>query len=177
MHALFFVCWQAFIIQSPTFWGFKMECIICGASLPEGSRFCFQCGVKCASVTDVPSQTNLDVFEGTSFQRKRILLPLRGGVQRIFLLSEILYFEREERITRIVTRSETVFTPLRLLELESHLPSQVFLRPHNSFLVNLYQVKRIERRTLFLMDGTCIPISNQRRAAFLDALHTFADCC
>ncbi|MEO2817362.1 LytTR family DNA-binding domain-containing protein, partial [Flavonifractor plautii] len=48
-----------------------------------------------------------------------------------------------------------------------------FARPHNSFLVNLDFVDRIQKANLLLTDGTEIPISRNRKKLFDEALFHF----
>jgi two-component system LytT family response regulator len=51
------------------------------------------------------------------------------------------------------------------------LPEKLFARCHNSFLVNLKQVVRIDKdNNLILRNGQEIPISTRKRDAILEQL-------
>ena len=48
-----------------------------------------------------------------------------------------------------------------------------FFRIHSSFLLNLQDVKRVEKESVLLSGGEELPISRHRRKAFLEALSAF----
>lgn len=99
-----------------------------------------------------------------------VLLPLRGGADCVFQLSQIVYFERMRRTTVINCTGSTQETMLRISELEQLLPDTAFARPHNSYLVNLSHVNKLERFCLHLDNAQIIPISNQKRSTFRQTL-------
>jgi DNA-binding LytR/AlgR family response regulator len=105
-----------------------------------------------------------------TLRNSRLALSLLGGTTRIFQIQNLVYFERTYRTTSIVSTGEIFKAPYKLVELEALLPENVFARPHNSFLVQLGHVLSVERAVVHLDNGCCIPISNQKRAAFHSAL-------
>lgn len=100
----------------------------------------------------------------------RVVLPLRSGTQHILYLREILYFERQNHVTHAVFDGGVLDGTLKLSEIEPLLPPDAFARPHNSYLVNLSRVRSASRAWIVLDEGSKLPISNLRRAAFRDAL-------
>jgi len=104
---------------------------------------------------------------------RRLLLPVRGNAAVVLPLSQIIYFERMRRTTVVNCCSENYEISLKIAELEELLPMPQFSRPHNSYLVNLSYVEKIERFCLHLNNGEVLPISNQRRPLFREALETF----
>lgn len=100
----------------------------------------------------------------------RLLLPIKGGLRHVLRLSEILYFERQLHVTHAVCSGGVLDSALKLNAIEALLPPGGFARPHNSYLVNLARVSSASRTVVTLSDGSTVPVSNQKRAAFLDAL-------
>lgn len=106
----------------------------------------------------------------TLLRQSRVILPLTGGTTRVFAVKELLYFERSYRLTDVHTETEVLQTPLRLVELEALLPAGSFARPHNSFLVGLGHVQAFRRMAIQMDNGKMLPVSNQKRAVFQQAL-------
>lgn len=101
---------------------------------------------------------------------RRLSIALRGGGCGVVSSGRILYCERTKRTTAIVCSEQTLYTPDNLDMLEQMLPKILFSRPHNSFLVNLMHVVRLERTAVFLDGGMEISVSSQRKKEFRDAL-------
>ncbi|MDD6675599.1 MAG: LytTR family DNA-binding domain-containing protein [Lactimicrobium massiliense] len=76
----------------------------------------------------------------------------RNGTEHVFL-NEILYIEHQNRMTVIyLTSGNTIETSSKLDDLMTSLPTSLFLRCHQSYIVNLSQVKRIdEEMNVFVM--------------------------
>ncbi len=106
-------------------------------------------------------------------QERILLLHVRGGASVTVPFSDVLYFERMLRTTVVNCAGTAYETPTKLAELEGSLPDAQFSRPHNSYLVNLAHVRKIERFCLHLGTGDILPISNQRRPAFRSALEEY----
>ena len=102
-----------------------------------------------------------------------MLLHVRGGASIAVPFSDVIYFERMLRTTVVNCAGTAYETSLKLIELEGSLPGTQFSRPHNSYLVNLSHVRKIERFCLHLGTGDILPISNQRRPAFRSALEEY----
>lgn len=102
-----------------------------------------------------------------------ILLPVRCNATAVLALSQILYFERMRRTTIANCIGMRHETALKLAALEEILPAELFSRPHNSYLVNLAHVRKIERFCLHLESGEILPISNRHRSVFRDDLTNY----
>ena len=87
-----------------------------------------------------------------------ILRTTDGNVTRI-PCSEIVYLERSNRRTFIITAAVTYQVRSRLPEILDKLPENEFARCHASFAVNLSKVREIHSKNLVLDDGTELMIS------------------
>lgn len=88
-------------------------------------------------------------------------------------LEEIRYLESSGRLVRIVTGDRVVETYHRLGELEHQLSSG-FVRCHQSYLVNLAWVQRLEGARLLLEGGETVPVSRSRAKETRQSLLRFA---
>ena len=83
---------------------------------------------------------------------------------------DILYVERRLRISYIHSVLRTVTTGRRLDELAAELQPGRFALCHNSFLVNLAQVRRLQRSQVQLTGGVVLPVSRSQFGPFREAL-------
>lgn len=83
------------------------------------------------------------------------------------LLSEIKYIESANEYIQIyLINQPPVTTLIRLKSMEEQLPKNKFMRVHRSFIVNLDQVKVIERNRIIFDQKVHIPIGDQYKEAF-----------
>jgi two-component system LytT family response regulator len=83
------------------------------------------------------------------------------------LLSEIKYIESSNEYIRIhLVNDKPVTTLIRLKVIEEQLSKDQFMRVHRSFIVNLEQVKVIERNRIIFDQNIFIPIGDQYKDAF-----------
>lgn len=82
-----------------------------------------------------------------------------GTELRKILLNEILYFESQKEYVKIVTSGFEVLTYRRLKDIEAQLKPP-FTRVHNSFIVNIRQLTRIQASSIYIGDKQ-IPISDK----------------
>ncbi len=96
-----------------------------------------------------------------------------GNKTTVLALSEILYVEsRNHGCTFVLTdREETFWLPMG--RAESMLPPGCFFRCHNSYLVNLARVVRVDTRGVELAGGKVLPVSRRLAADFQRALTRF----
>ena len=88
------------------------------------------------------------------------------------LLSDIKYIESANEYIQIhLTNEEPVTTLIRLKAMEEQLPKNRFMRIHRSFIVNLDQVRVIERNRIIFDHKIHIPIGEQ----YKDNFQTFID--
>ena len=79
---------------------------------------------------------------------------------------DILFIEGLKEYVRIVTHDDRHVTLMTLKELVDTLPSDMFLRTHKSYILNMRKVKSVEGNLLHLGDHK-IPISRDRKAEVL----------
>lgn len=91
-------------------------------------------------------------------------------------LRRMEYAESKSRVVRIRTDGQMVECGLRMGELELQLPEQ-FIRCHQSYLVNLEYVRRLEQGKLLLLDGERIPVSRTRIKEIRERLVELARGC
>ena len=72
-------------------------------------------------------------------------LLIKGKEQISFVdKKEIIFIQREEGATAIITKEETFKTSASLSELEEKLPMPEFMRCHKSYIVNLSTISKVE---------------------------------
>ena len=84
-----------------------------------------------------------------------------GSELRKILLGEILYFEGQKEYVKIVTSKFEVLTYRRLKDIEAQLKPP-FTRVHNSFIVNIRQLTKIQASYIYIGEKQ-IPISDKFR--------------
>lgn len=85
---------------------------------------------------------------------------------RIYL-ADIKYIEgSNEYIIIHLLKDKPVTTLMRMKNIESELPENLFMRVHRSFIVNLTQVKVIERNRIIFDEKIYIPIGEQYKDNF-----------
>ncbi len=77
--------------------------------------------------------------------------------------SSICYVESERRILTVHCREEDIRVNMKLSDLEGRLP-EYFLRIHQSYLVNMKQIRFFSAKGVELYDGRIIPVSRPRYA-------------
>lgn len=68
-----------------------------------------------------------------------------GNSVRLVMVSEVLYFQSDEKYTRVVTENGDSLIRLPLKSLLEQLDPQLFAQIHRSAIVNLQAIDRIER--------------------------------
>lgn len=87
--------------------------------------------------------------------------------------SEILYFEYRDRQVLLRTAGETRHLKKRIAEVEQEMEPYHFVRSHKAFVVNLYAVQSVHGYTVLLTDGSRIPLSQKKSAAFRRSLNRY----
>ncbi len=96
----------------------------------------------------------------------KIALNTRAGVM-LLKVEDILCVEADGDYTSIHTVNNDFFYKKNLKHIESRLPSDLFLRVHRSYIVNLREIKELisnvgSRCRLKMVDGTEIPVSRRK---------------
>ncbi len=82
-------------------------------------------------------------------------------------MADIKYIEgSNEYIVIHLIKDKPVTTLMRMKNIESELPENLFMRVHRSFIVNLSQVKIIERNRIIFDEKIYIPIGEQYKDNF-----------
>lgn len=88
---------------------------------------------------------------GQLFERENAPVYLKwikassGNSVRLVMVSEVLYFQSNEKYTRVVTENGDALIRLPLKSLLEQLDPQLFAQIHRSAIVNLQAIDRIER--------------------------------
>ncbi len=102
---------------------------------------------------------------------EHLLLPTLQGIS-IVQPNEISYAQADEKYARLVLLSgEKVFVSHSLKELELLLPEGEFLRPHQSYIVRIDAIRKIQKNfggmSLLLKNKVEIPVSRRNKEAVL----------
>ena len=84
--------------------------------------------------------------------------------------SEILYVEGIGDYRKIVTSQKTILTLQNFKDITNLLPQEKFRRVHNSFIVSLDKIDKIERKRIYIRDQV-IPVSDSYYKDFLNSLN------
>lgn len=103
-----------------------------------------------------------------------LLLPTLQGITFVDP-AEISYAQSDEKYTKVVLSSgEKIFVSHSMKELEALLPESDFLRPHQSFIVRISSIRRLQRSLgglhLVLKDKVEIPVSRRNKEGVLKIL-------
>lgn len=84
--------------------------------------------------------------------------------------SSILYIESIRDYIKIFTSGKTLITYSSMKAIEEKLPSNQFIRIHNSYLVSISSVKAVKGNMIELTSGKSLPISNTYKNKLFSAL-------
>jgi two-component system LytT family response regulator len=127
------------------------------------------------SETAVPEQTQrkLETLEQNLLSKpflNKIAIPTHEGLL-FFNLETISHLEAQSNYTLIYFADQAKLIASRTLkDFEEILPSDIFFRPHNSYIINLHFIKRYIRGDggqIELKDGTYIMVSRRKKEDFL----------
>ena len=104
---------------------------------------------------------------------KRIAIPTTEGLQFI-KTEDILYLEASVNYTKFHLCNNTKYTVSKTLkEFEDILPSDIFIRTHNSYIINKNYVEKYirgEGGQVVLSNNMVLDISKRKKAEFLKAI-------
>ena len=82
-------------------------------------------------------------------------------------ISDIVYLESEGEYVRMhLIDGSAITTLFRLKNMEAALPSELFMRVHRSYIVNLRMIKAYVKGRIFLSDTEYVPIGENYKEAF-----------
>ena len=99
------------------------------------------------------------IMQSIEESRAELVVMGSGGRMESILCRDIMYLERKDRRTLIITSRGRYEVKDRIHVILGKMPSRLFARCHNSYAVNLSKVRGIQKGSLTLKDGTEILIS------------------
>jgi len=112
----------------------------------------------------------LENFKKQESELKKIAVPTAEGFDFI-LVEDIIRCEAQGPYTRVFIKgSKSILVSKPLKEYETLLPDNIFLRIHNSHLVNLNFIKKYNRGRggyIEMEDGTSLEVATRRKDEFL----------
>lgn len=93
---------------------------------------------------------------------RSVPLKVEDGIIRLNL-NDLYYAEMQNRKLCLHIKNETTYTTGTLLNLENLLSDSRFFRCHSGFLINMQYVHKIQSNTVFLDDGSEIPLSRHKK--------------
>ena len=104
--------------------------------------------------------------EELSFKEDFLFIKSEHKIIKINL-KDITYMESMREYVRIHLKNRSpLMTLISMKKLEESVPSDIFMRVHRSFIVNLQSITTIERNRIVYDEKTYIPVSEQYREAF-----------
>ncbi len=104
-------------------------------------------------------------------QKQRILIPTEGGWASVSL-AEVCYIESMRHFITVWTDSRGYTFKSSLIDIEKKLPSELFFRCNNCYIVNLARVRKVTGNRISV-DPYEVIVSRPREKAFTDALLNF----
>ena len=119
-------------------------------------------------------ETRMDrIFKKLALNKDRFIEVKNGQHKQYININDIDYIEAaNKKVTLNLIDGNKINTTEPLYVLEEKLLKEGFYKPHNSYLVNLNQVKSLNNTDIKLKTDT-IPLSKHRRKDFLNALTAF----
>lgn len=114
----------------------------------------------------------LEQLVGTKRQFSKIAIATTEGLQ-FLRVEDILYLEANVNYTHIFCGDKKYIASRTLKDFEELLPSSVFLRIHNSYIVNKNFVEKYirgEGGQVVLSNGTVLDVAKRKKAEFLKAI-------
>lgn len=103
---------------------------------------------------------------------QKIALPQKD--QRLLLsISDIYCIEIRNHTIIFRTKNGKYELRSSLKDIEAQLPTMCFAKPHNSYIVNLAEVRSLAAKSLTLTNGDQIPVSQRNRKPFEQALFQY----
>jgi len=101
----------------------------------------------------------LNIFQRNYARQHKYITVFTGKTENLIQMASILYCERENWRTKIVTTSGEMIVWDNLQTLSEKLPEEQFASCHKGYLVGLQWVANYDRFFVTLTTGQTIPIS------------------
>lgn len=88
-------------------------------------------------------------------------------------INNIRYVEAMSEYLKIACegREQPIIVLLSMKKIEEHLPANLFMRVHRSFIINLKKISEVKKNHVLLTDGTSMPIGDNYKEAFMAYLN------
>lgn len=106
-------------------------------------------------------------------RKQQYLKISKGRTEMLIPVESILYIERENRRSNIVTQTEKTVVWDNLSKLYEQLPHERFACCHKSYIIGLRWVANYDRFNVTLTTGQTLPISRSHREEFRKSLARF----
>lgn len=111
-----------------------------------------------------------EVADHVSAMNDRLFIRHKGQMVKV-LLSEILYVEADRNYCKVNTEKQTYLLSVPLLNIESQLPSDKFIRVHRSYVVNLQKIDAVSEYHEFLtIQSNRVPIARRTKEEVIKRL-------
>lgn len=121
------------------------------------------------AINKVKRQIQLNSIQQDSLLSKFIFI--KDGYKQIKIcIDDILYIQSEGNYLNIVTGKEKALARMTFQYLLEKLPRNLFFRIHNSFVINLSHIQKIEDNHIFMQDAK-IPIGIKYKDQLLSFLN------
>lgn len=120
--------------------------------------------IRQQAMTDVTTQVDDD---GTIFVKSdyKIVRMNIKNIRYIEAMSEYLRFCCDDR-------SKPVIVLLSMKKIEEHLPSNMFMRIHRSYIINLNKICEVKKNHVVIEDDVSLPIGDNYKDAFMNYLNS-----
>lgn len=95
-------------------------------------------------------------------RNKTIEVSVIGGGIKELELKNIIFFETEKHYILVHTKQGVLKCNNNMRDIENMLPNQWFYRCHKTYIINLDEIKRIDRKIVYLNDGNDVDISRRK---------------
>lgn len=119
--------------------------------------------------TEVARANNL-MNEQPVILSDRIFIRCKDKMMKI-MVSDILYIEADRNYSRIFTRAKEYLLSTTLKTIEGKLSSQLFVRTHRSYVINLAHVDEVADDHV-IISQKAIPLSSGMKEHLLDRIQT-----
>ena len=96
-----------------------------------------------------------------------------NGIQSVVPIRDIIFIESNTRIRKVYLLGEVIKTKETLISLQQRLPTDSFIVPHKSFLINMRHVMKVSKSNVYLRDGKEIVISRKNKDLFASSMHKY----
>lgn len=95
-------------------------------------------------------------------RNKTIEVSVIGGGIKELELKNIIFFETEKHYILVHTKQGVLKCNNNMRDIENMLPNQWFYRCHKTYIINLDEIKHIDRKIVYLNDGNDVDISRRK---------------